>query len=73
MTLQYVPLKTFGLITCHIEAKINKRKKIFSTLLTKEDLAGLASVLITSGSQRPPLPEPVRSRADPMDPCVGLS
>ena len=26
MTLQYIPLKTFGLITGHIEAKINKRK-----------------------------------------------
>lgn len=29
MTFQYIPLKTFGLIMCHIEAKINKRKKFF--------------------------------------------
>lgn len=71
----YILQKAWPSYVSH-QGKNDQKNKLFSTYLPKVDSAGLVRVLIMSYSQRcPPHPhlEPVRSRADPVDSCGGLS
>lgn len=71
----YILQKAWPSYVSH-QGKNDQKNKLFSTYLPKVGSAGLVRVLIMSYSQScPPHPhlEPVRSRADPMDSCGGLS